>query len=140
MDSRKRILVVEDDSNLRESYMANLKMENYLVDGAGSLQEAIEALDKRNYHTAIVDIKLKKKDSKNEGVDVVRYIRQLDEGTESIVLSSMKDQVLERDLLKEHEVFDYIVKADLDNKGGISHLLKRVKSAIDTCRVDTRLS
>ena len=138
LDGKKRILVVEDIETFRESYIANLEMEDYKVSGASTLKEAIEAVNSCTFHVAVVDIVLsEKKISNRDGVEVVRYIRDLKEGTQVIVLSLLEDTQLERDLLKEYDIFDYIPKA---SKGGISHLLKRVKTAIEACPLDGPLS
>jgi DNA-binding response OmpR family regulator len=53
-----RILVVEDDESTRKSLQLIFKEKGYLVDSAGSGEEALRLLDKTNYNLAIVDIRL----------------------------------------------------------------------------------
>jgi len=54
----KRILVVDDDDMIRDSFKAILESEGYLVDTAKSGLEALERTEEDAYNLALLDIKL----------------------------------------------------------------------------------
>ena len=54
----KRILVVDDDDMIRDSFKAILESEGHLVDTAKSGLEALERTEKDAYNLALLDIKL----------------------------------------------------------------------------------
>jgi len=136
MDKRQRILVVEDIGSFRESYVSNLMMENYRTDGAGSLATAIDALQACSYHAAVVDIMLggEKNTSNRDGVKVLEYIRNLDDGTQPIVVSKQEDLQRVRDFLKEYGAFDYLDKKELRDHG-ISPLLTMIRKAVSASKL-----
>ena len=45
MFSKQRVLVVENLDDLRQTYVTSLELDGYAVDGAGSLQEALDLID-----------------------------------------------------------------------------------------------
>ncbi len=141
MDKKPRILVVEDVDTFRESHIDNLERENYTVAGAGSLAEARETLEKRSYHAALVDIMLGgEKDLANrDGVKVLEVLRDLDEGTQPIVVSAQPEKQRVRDFLKDYGAFDYLDKRALAS-GGIQVLLQMVKSAVEASSAGKDLS
>jgi len=54
----KRILVVDDDDMIRDSFKAILESEGHLVDTAKSGLEALERTEEDAYNLALLDIKL----------------------------------------------------------------------------------
>jgi DNA-binding NtrC family response regulator len=58
MTEPARILVIDDDENVRKSLEMNLKANGYTVDTAGDGKEAIEKSSKNFYNLALVDIRL----------------------------------------------------------------------------------
>jgi len=92
MEKTLSILVVEDDVSWQHNYEEVLSEKGYHVDIASSLNEALEALDRRFYHAAIVDLRLDEKNTDNrEGMGVLRRIWELNEGTGAIVVSIYAD-------------------------------------------------
>jgi CheY-like chemotaxis protein len=136
MDERLRVLVVEDIGTFRDSYIANLELEKYRTDGAANLASAIAALETCAYHAAIVDIMLGgEKDMTNrDGVKVLERIRDLAEGTQSIVVSRQEELQRVRDFLKEYGAFDYLDKKELQLHG-VTLLLDMVRKAVDASRL-----
>lgn len=53
-----RILVVDDDENIRMVFKMNLEDRGYEVDSAANGQEALDKASKRFYNIALIDIKL----------------------------------------------------------------------------------
>ena len=131
MDKKPRILVVEDIDTFRESHVDNLEREHYSVRGVGSFAEAHDAIIKRTYHVALVDIMLGgEKDLANrDGVKVLEAIQQLDEGTKPIVVSKQPEKQRVRDFLKNLGAFDYLDKFELE-KNGIQLLVRMVSDAV----------
>jgi two-component system response regulator AtoC len=58
MDETARILVVDDDENIRKVLTTILEEEGYQVDSAETAKEAIEKTKKNFYNLALVDIRL----------------------------------------------------------------------------------
>ncbi|HVO37055.1 MAG TPA: response regulator [Candidatus Acidoferrum sp.] len=58
MGEAARILVVDDDENIRKVLVAILEDEGYTVESVGSAKEAIDRSKKRFYNLALIDIRL----------------------------------------------------------------------------------
>lgn len=131
VDKRTSILVVEDIETTRNMYVRNLELEGgYSVDMAKDLSEAVNALERRAYQVALVDIMLAgPKDTANrDGIKVLQRIRELGEGTQAVVLSAQKDTQLVREFIKEYSAFDYLDKDSL-NKAGLDKMFDFVARA-----------
>ncbi len=132
MDTRTRILVVEDIDTMRETWIAVLERANYRVEGAATAVAAIAAIDCSSYHVAIVDIMLagEKDISNRDGAKVLEYLRDVGDRTRALVLSGQSNDItLVRDLLKKYDAFDYIAKWDVEEKGN-SFLLQKIKDTV----------
>ena len=53
-----RILVIDDDKNIRMVFKMNLENRGYEVDSAANGQEALDKVSRRLYNIALIDIKL----------------------------------------------------------------------------------
>lgn len=71
MDKRVKILVVDDDKNIRDSLAAILRDEGYVVDLAASGNEAIQKADETFYNVTLIDIRL----PDMEGVELLTLMR-----------------------------------------------------------------
>ncbi len=58
MAKRPRILVVDDDKNIRIVFKMNLEDKGYEVDSAANGQEALDKASERFYNIVLIDIKL----------------------------------------------------------------------------------
>jgi DNA-binding NtrC family response regulator len=58
MDETPRILIVDDDENIRKVLVAILEDEGYNVESVGTAKEAIERTRKKYYNMALIDIRL----------------------------------------------------------------------------------
>ena len=56
--SERRVLVVEDDSTLRESIATLLKTDSVVIDTASTVAEALDLLSKRTYDCVVTDLSL----------------------------------------------------------------------------------
>ena len=58
MEIREKILVIDDDPQIRSTFKAILSGEGYQVDVAETGKEAIEKTEKKWYNLALIDIRL----------------------------------------------------------------------------------
>lgn len=65
-----RILVVDDEANIRLLYAEELAEEGYQVTTAASISEAVEKLQGELYDLAVLDIKLKNE----SGIDLLQRL------------------------------------------------------------------
>jgi DNA-binding response OmpR family regulator len=92
-----KILVVEDEKELRESITTLLKEENYLVEAAGDFNSAQDKLDIHVYDCVLLDINL----PGGNGLDLLRELKEVNKETGIIILSargSLDDKVNGLDL------------------------------------------
>jgi DNA-binding NtrC family response regulator len=58
MGENARILVVDDDENIRKVVVAILEDEGYIVESVGTAKKAIEITKKKFFNVALIDIRL----------------------------------------------------------------------------------
>ena len=58
MGENARILVVDDDENIRKVVVAILEDEGYIVESVGTAKKAIEITRKKFFNVALIDIRL----------------------------------------------------------------------------------
>ena len=71
MDKQTRILIVDDDENIRKTMTAILEDEGYIVDSAASGKEALEKTGSATYNLALLDIRL----PDMEGVELLKLMK-----------------------------------------------------------------
>ena len=69
MDKHAKILVVDDDENIRRTTKKILEKNGYFVDLAATGEEAIQKTMKTAYNVALLDIRL----PDIEGVELLKY-------------------------------------------------------------------
>jgi len=72
LGKQSKILIVDDDENIRNTVEAILEDEGYLVDTAASGGEAVKKTQKTNYNIALLDIRL----PDMEGVELLKLIKE----------------------------------------------------------------
>lgn len=85
---RPRLLVVDDETRLRETFMRALAGRGYDVTGAVSFSDAMRALRAEPFDLLLVDINL----PDATGWDILRIIRAGDRSVPVIVLSAVPPQ------------------------------------------------
>jgi CheY-like chemotaxis protein len=136
MDTRPRILIVEDIADMREAYLARFELEGaYQADGVQDLESARNAMTLKTYDVAVVDIMLAGEDelANRDGVKVVELLRDQGEGTIPIVVSAQKEVELVRDLWQEHGAYDYVPKEVVERDGTVV-LLNAVRKALSASK------
>lgn len=115
-----RILVVEDDSVLREAVVSLLREEHYLVDEAATGDEGLYMAEQDIYDLLVLDIML----PEINGLEIVKTLRT-NGHTVPILLLTARDSVDDRVTGLETGADDYLVKPF-----AIRELLARVKAQI----------
>ncbi|GAB1442791.1 sigma-54 dependent transcriptional regulator [Ignavibacteriales bacterium] len=108
---KKKILIVDDEIELRRLINKLLKMEGYVVSEANDAEEAFEMIKKEDFSVVLSDIKM----PGISGLDLLSMIKDYDSSIEVIMLTAygrIEDGV---DSIKRG-AFDYITKGDDDNK------------------------
>jgi two-component system KDP operon response regulator KdpE len=119
MSPGARILVVDDEPQIRRSLQVNLENKGYAVLTASSGEEALEALPRRKPDVVIIDLLLPSMD----GIELTRRIRE-QSPVPIIVLSAIGDEQKKVEAL-ESGADDYVTKPF-----GMEELSARIKSAL----------
>lgn len=106
-----RILIVEDRKYIQRYYTLGLDKKGISYDIVDSRLEAIEKLKKQSYEGAIVDLQLTDDESYSQGIEVLKYIEAVQEGTNAIVVSGTPHP---QDIIDSYEggAVKVILKAD----------------------------
>lgn len=114
-----RVLVVEDDKEIRQLVKASLEIEGYSVLTAVSLAEAQRILSNATPELIILDLGL----PDGDGADFVAQVRQYH--SLPIMIISARDQELEKIKVLDAGADDYLTKPF-----GIPELLARIRVAL----------
>jgi DNA-binding response OmpR family regulator len=93
----KRVLVVDDETDIRVILEGLLKSSGYEVDTAQDGEEALLKLNRAKYDLIILDIMMPKRD----GYEVLREIRQSDSSTLPVIMLTAKAS--DKDVWKGYE-------------------------------------
>ena len=130
--SGKRILVVDDDRNLRKIIQTNLELAGYDVTTAGGGDDAMQILDGMQPDLVVLDVMMPLMD----GYEVARRIRRHPSNTHvPIIMLTAKGEVEDKLAGFDAGVDDYMTKPF-----GPQELLARVKAKIRRVEVDASLS
>lgn len=83
MNKQPKLLVVDDDQNLRKTLSDILRVKGYNIIAAGSGAEAVTALEGEQFSLAIIDLKL----PDMSGLDLLERLKALSPLTEAIILT-----------------------------------------------------
>jgi DNA-binding NtrC family response regulator len=72
MNKNARILVVDDDENIRKVEVAILEDQSYTVESVGTAKEAIDKSKRKFYNVALIDIRL----PDMEGIELLTKFRE----------------------------------------------------------------
>ncbi|MEM3823920.1 MAG: response regulator, partial [Candidatus Bathyarchaeia archaeon] len=72
MGETARILIVDDDENIRKVLVTILEEEGYTVESVDTAKKAIEATKKKFYNVALIDIRL----PDMEGIELLTRMRE----------------------------------------------------------------
>ncbi|MCY4743454.1 sigma-54 dependent transcriptional regulator [Pelomonas sp. UHG3] len=100
-----RLLVVDDEPDLRTLYELTLLREGYEVDSAGSVGEALAQLQAATYSAVITDMKL----PDGSGLAVLRWLEQAGRPEKAVVITAFGSAENAVEALKAG-AFDYLTK------------------------------
>lgn len=100
-----RILVAEDQPELRRMLVKNLTAAGYTVDGVPDGEEALAYLDAADYDVAVLDIMMPKVD----GLTVLRTLRERNDLTPVLILTA-RSEVDDKVLGLDSGANDYLTK------------------------------
>ena len=83
MDEPPKILIVDDDDNIRKVLVAILEEEGYNVESVGTAREAIEWTKERFYNIVLIDIRL----PDMEGIELLTKIRDTTPKIRKVILT-----------------------------------------------------
>src|SRR5580698_5861591 len=112
MSDRKRVLIVEDHPGILDKFKINVSRAGFDADAASTKEEAFERIRRRAYHVAMIDVNLTDytgDGSDRRGIDVVRKINEIGEGTKCIVISGERSSEIPVDA-HEAGIAKYIIK------------------------------
>lgn len=117
-----RVLLVEDNVDLRDSLVAYFENENYMVQACGSAEEAETYLDKKPFTIAVIDVNLPRKN----GFELVKAIRARGSTIPLIALTA-RDSTEDKIRGFELGLTDYVVKPF-----SIAELVARMRAHLRT--------
>ena len=115
-----RILLAEDEDDLREVTVKRLKTEGFGVDGCRDGQEALEYLDAADYNLVILDIMMPRLD----GLSVLRKLRSGGNPVPVLLLTA-KDAVSDRVQGLDAGADDYLTKPY-----AVEELMARIRALV----------
>jgi DNA-binding response OmpR family regulator len=115
-----KILIVEDEPNMRLGLKDNLEFEGYDVELANDGEEGLQKILDTNYDLIILDVMM----PKLSGFDVCKTIRKKGINTPVILLTA-KDQEIDKVLGLELGADDYVTKPF-----SLRELLARIKAVL----------
>ena len=126
MADTRRILLVEDETAIREAVAAYLERENYWVTGVGDGTTAVEEFEKHQFDLVILDLML----PGIPGEQVCRIIR--DSSDIPIIMLTAKGEVEDRIIGLELGADDYLVKPFSPRE-----LVARVRALLRRVHIDS---
>ena len=103
--SSPRILVIDDEPDLRTLYELSLLREGYRVDTAGDKQAALACIAEQQFDVIITDMRL----PDGTGIDILDHLRRLQRTERSIVITAYGSAENAVESLKAG-AFDYLTK------------------------------
>src|ERR1700686_4634262 len=83
-DGKGRVLVIDDEADIRESLETLLSLEGYSVDLAQNAAEGLRALDSRGYDLVLLDLMMPDR----SGMEVLREVRERDHETPIFLITA----------------------------------------------------
>ena len=127
----KKILVVEDEPNLREGIVTAFEDRGWRVAGVANTREACELLEGQVFDVVVTDFKM----PDGDGMDVIRRCKMLNDGTVTLMMTAYGTVQSAVEAMKAG-AYDYILKPfdleelELKVERGLEHrrLLARIQA------------
>jgi two-component system, NtrC family, response regulator PilR len=105
MSADPRLLVVDDEPDLRTLYEMTLLREGFTLDSAGTVEDALELLGSRRYDAVITDMRL----PDGTGLDILRWLEQQGRSERALVITAYGSAENAVEALKAG-AYDYLTK------------------------------
>ncbi|WP_431100176.1 sigma-54-dependent transcriptional regulator [Roseateles noduli] len=105
MSADPRLLVVDDEPDLRTLYEMTLLREGFTLDSAGTVEDALELLGSRRYDAVITDMRL----PDGSGLDILRWLEQQGRSERALVITAYGSAENAVEALKAG-AYDYLTK------------------------------
>jgi len=116
----ERVLIVDDEEDLRYIYMRQLRGDGYLLETAADGEEAIEKIRATEYAVILTDMRMPRKD----GLAVIAAAREHLPDAEIIVLTGHGSLENALQAFKSGNIFEYLLKP-LDDIGVLNTVVAR---------------
>lgn len=123
------ILIIDDESQLRQMLARLLSSEGYAVTQAENARAGLKALSRNDFFVVLCDVKL----PDGNGVELTADIRQQHPDTEVIVLTAYGN-IPDGVRAIKNGAFDYLIKGDDNDK-----ILPLVAKAVEKARLQQRV-
>lgn len=101
----RKILICEDEKDVRESLIRILSRNDYDVYSAEDGQEAIKKTREINPELLLLDIRMPKID----GLEVAKEVRQFDKQVKIIFVTAFAGEEIRKEASR-YDIYDYLVK------------------------------
>jgi two-component system response regulator AtoC len=101
----RRVLIVDDEQNLRHMLQTLLKREGYEPVGVASVENAVKELEERPYDVVITDLRM----PGQSGMDLVDWVRMRNLGATVVVMTAYGSRDIAIEAMKRG-AYDYISK------------------------------
>jgi two-component system response regulator AtoC len=105
MSARLRVLVADDEKNLRELIVRELTRKGHEVEGVEDGQAALDRIAARTYDVVVLDMRMPRK----PGIDVLRELAAAADGPQVIVMTGFEDVATAVEAMKLG-AYDYLSK------------------------------
>jgi sigma-B regulation protein RsbU (phosphoserine phosphatase) len=86
---RPRLLIADDQQDIRDALKLALRQENFVVEVAGSPAAVLEALRKERFDAALLDLNYARDTtSGGEGIELLEQVRQIDDQLPVVVMTA----------------------------------------------------
>lgn len=139
VSAAKHALVVEDNAQWRELIKELLIERELVVDVAGSLSDAINLIEGKEYDLALLDVRLEDLDASDvTGLNIARLLRERNPDTLIVVLTAYQSVPIVRDAFRAG-VDEFLDKSSF-SESEISRVLDKVAARRETERESIRQS
>jgi DNA-binding NtrC family response regulator len=90
MANNVKVLVVDDEMSVRESFKMILEIKDYEVKTAKDMEEAEAAVKQENFDMAFVDLRFENRDI---GLDILAKIKQIKPATEVAIVTAFPSEM-----------------------------------------------
>ena len=134
--SMKRVIVIEDDVETCKTYANALKKSDFDVNMAFDLKDALQGIEEKTYHVAVVDLGLQGQNNIENvsGLEVLDRLKKLGEGTVVVVISGQLKPQISADSIQKHGALRYITKDEIF-EGGREQLINEVIFAFEKSKL-----